>query len=74
MAEHRQTKDVFYDSSMSGHLIVPVDQIAPLPLDMRKVIARRCVMELVPSAVINLGIGVRRASRRSRRRRASATS
>lgn len=58
MAEHRQTKDVFYDSSMSGHLIVPVDQIAPLPLDMRKVIARRCVMELVPSAVINLGIGV----------------
>jgi len=56
--EHRQTKAYFYDPSMSGHINVPVDSIPPLPLDVRKVLARRAAMELTPHAVINLGIGV----------------
>ncbi|MBE6008446.1 MAG: hypothetical protein E7235_04530, partial [Lachnospiraceae bacterium] len=56
--EHRQTKAGYYDSSMSGHLNIPVGAIKPLKLDVRKVIARRCAMELVPDAVVNLGIGV----------------
>lgn len=58
MDEHRQVKTCFYDPSMSGHINVPVDSIPPLPLDVRKVLARRAAMELRPHSVINLGIGV----------------
>lgn len=58
MEEHRQVKTCFYDPSMSGHINVPVDSIPPLPLDVRKVLARRAAMELRPHSVINLGIGV----------------
>ena len=58
MDEHRQVKTCFYDPSMSGHINVPVDSIPPLPLDVRKVLARRAAMELQPHSVINLGIGV----------------
>lgn len=56
--EHRQTKAHFYKASMSGHINIPLEAIEPLKLDVRKVIARRCAMELVPNAVVNLGIGV----------------
>jgi propionate CoA-transferase len=56
--EHKQTKAGYYDSSMSGHINIPIGSIKPLKLDARKVIARRCAMELVPNAVVNLGIGV----------------
>ena len=58
LVEHRQTKAYFYDPSMSGHINVPVDSIPPLPLDVRKVLARRAAMELKPHSVINLGIGI----------------
>lgn len=58
LTEHRQTKATYYDASMSGHINIPTASIKPLRLDVRKVIARRCAMELVPNAVVNLGIGV----------------
>lgn len=55
---HKQTFAEEYNPSYCGDVRVPVDSIASLPLDERKIIARRAAMELVPNAAINLGIGV----------------
>ncbi|MCQ6275496.1 malonate decarboxylase subunit alpha [Bacillus sp. V3B] len=55
---HMQTMGTQYNKALTGDFRVPVNSIKPLPLDARKVIARRAAMELVPNAVINLGIGM----------------
>jgi propionate CoA-transferase len=55
---HRQTYATSYSPAFSAEIQVPLDSIAPLPLDERKVIARRCAMELPVDGVVNLGIGM----------------
>jgi propionate CoA-transferase len=55
---HWQTYGVPYDASFSAEIRVPLGSLPPLPLDERKVIARRCVFELPPGGVVNLGIGM----------------
>jgi propionate CoA-transferase len=55
--DHRLTASVYFDPVYSGDLKVPVSSLTPLPLNIRKVVGRRGVMELFPGAVINLGIG-----------------
>lgn len=55
---HWQTFAEEYNPSFSGQERVPLEVSAPIPLDARKIIGRRCVMELTPSAIINLGIGI----------------
>jgi propionate CoA-transferase len=55
---HAQTYATAYNPAFSGEMRVPVDRIAPLPLDERKVIARRCAFELPLGGVVNLGIGM----------------
>ena len=57
-AYHRQTDTVLYDPSCSTMPRKPVNEITPLPLDNRKIIARRCAMELEPDVSVNLGIGM----------------
>ncbi|MDR0875351.1 MAG: acyl CoA:acetate/3-ketoacid CoA transferase [Clostridiales Family XIII bacterium] len=53
-----QTGGVIYEPSFSGDIVRPVDTIAPMELNERKCIARRCAMELRPGNVVNLGVGV----------------
>jgi propionate CoA-transferase len=55
---HRQTYATAYSPAFSAEIQVPLDSLAPLPLDARKVIARRCAMELPVDGVVNLGIGM----------------
>jgi propionate CoA-transferase len=54
----RQTYETEYSPSYAGELRVPLSDIPALPLDARKVIARRAAMELFPGAICNLGSGI----------------
>ncbi len=47
-----------YDGALAGEYRIPVDQIPPIPLDAKKVVARRAAMELPNDAVVNLGTGL----------------
>ncbi len=54
----RQTYVTEYSPSYAGELREPLSSFEPLPLDARKVVARRGAMELFPGAVCNLGSGI----------------
>jgi len=47
-----------YNPSWSGEVRIPLNTLETMPLDERKIIARRGAMELKPGSVVNLGIGV----------------
>jgi propionate CoA-transferase len=55
---HTQTFAVNYDPAFSCETKVPLNSIQPMPLNERKIIARRAAMELKPGALVNLGIGM----------------
>ena len=56
--DHMQTYATGYHPGLSGELRTPVEAIAPLPLDEKKVIARRAALELLPNSIVNLGVGM----------------
>lgn len=47
-----------FDPSLSGQMTAPTGNIGTIPLNQRKIIARRAAMELQPGAVVNLGVGI----------------
>jgi len=55
-----QSVESEYNPAFSGEVKVPVGSIASMPLDERKVIARRAALEIVglPRAVLNMGVGM----------------
>jgi propionate CoA-transferase len=53
-----QTYLVEYSPSYAGELRMPLSDIPVLPLDARKIIARRAALELFPGAICNLGSGI----------------
>jgi propionate CoA-transferase len=56
--DQQQTYLTQYNPAYAGELRVPLSEIPVLPLDERKVMARRAALELFPGAVCNLGAGV----------------
>jgi propionate CoA-transferase len=55
---HMQTFVESYNAAYTGEIKISTDNINPLPLTIRKVIARRAAMFLKSNAVVNLGIGI----------------
>jgi propionate CoA-transferase len=53
-----QTEGMYFNPVFCGDIKVPMDSIPELPLTERKIIARRAAMELVPDAIVNLGVGI----------------
>lgn len=53
-----QTQLGGHDPYLSGQLRGPNPRIEPLPMDVRKIVARRATRELRPGDVVNLGVGM----------------
>ncbi len=53
-----QAEGDYWEPSFSGHIRKPMKAIEPLPFDERKVICRRCAMEISVGDMVNLGVGM----------------
>lgn len=55
---HMQTYNSQYNPALSGEMRAPLAEVKRLPLDEKKIVARRAAMELTPQSVVNLGLGL----------------
>ena len=55
---HMQTQQTVFDPAFAGQIKIALEDVPSLPLDAKKVIARRAAMEVSAGDMVNLGIGV----------------
>ncbi len=53
-----QTEGRYYSPAFSGEHLVPLEAMPVMELDEKKIISRRCAMELDAGMVVNLGVGI----------------
>jgi propionate CoA-transferase len=53
-----QTEGVYYEPAFAGNIKKPLDALPSISLSERKVIARRCAVELKKGDIVNLGVGI----------------
>ena len=56
--DHRQTWATAYSPAFAGQVRANLGRVETMPLDARKIIARRAALELPKDGVVNLGIGM----------------
>ncbi|CAK0765925.1 propionate CoA-transferase [uncultured Gammaproteobacteria bacterium] len=56
--DHKMNLATQYNPGYSGEIRVVTSSLSTLPLDERKIIARRAAFELPPNGIVNLGVGV----------------
>ena len=56
--DHRQTYSWYYDPAYEGKVRVPEMSLEVLPTEMRKIISRRAMAELISDQIINIGTGI----------------
>jgi propionate CoA-transferase len=55
---HMQTYATAFNQGFTNRMRTPTGDAGPMPLDARKLIARRCAFEMPVNGVVNLGIGM----------------
>ncbi len=55
---HRMSYSTFHSAVLTGEIKMPPCDVQSMPLDIRKMIARRAFLEVGPNQIINLGIGL----------------
>ncbi len=55
---HWQTFGSRYTPAYAAEVRIPLTSVEPLPMSVRKIIARRAAMELRTNSVVNLGVGM----------------
>jgi propionate CoA-transferase len=53
-----QTCESIYNPAYSGEIRVPLHSIPPITREVKRIIARRGILEIFPDAVLNLGQGI----------------
>lgn len=56
--DQRQSMKTDFNPAFTGEIRQPIGEIEKMPLDERKIVARRAALELFPGAVVNLGFGI----------------
>lgn len=57
-ANHWQTEGEYFEPAFSGQIKKPLDALPSMPFNEKKVLCRRCAMEIRKGYVVNLGVGI----------------